>query len=279
MDLVNVLTIAQITDLHITNASQPKDKARNEARLRTALHAISQLKPPPAAILVTGDLVDRGQPDEYEALKEILAETDIPTYFTVGNHDSRAAFREAFPDTPVDENGFIQYAFMIDDLRIVMCDTLEGKNHGGFCEKRAAWLAKTLDEAPDTPTVLALHHPPVPSGIVWMDEPENAPWLDRLACVIRGRRQIKALICGHMHRAYNGMFADQLVSVSSATSIQLALDLRPIDLRVPDGRELLTERAPGYTLLVWNSGSLALHSCPAGNFPAAVTYQVPFIKD
>ena len=279
MDPDNVLTIAQITDLHITNASQPKDKARNEARLRTVLHSINQLKPAPAAILITGDLVDTGQPDEYEALKEILAATDIPTYLTVGNHDSRAAFREAFPNTPVDENGFIQYAFLVDDLRIVMCDTLEGKNHGGFCEKRAAWLAKTLDEAPDTPTVLALHHPPVPSGIVWMDEPENAPWLERLACVIRGRRQIKALICGHMHRAYNGMFADHLVSVSSATSIQLALDLRPIDLRVPDGRELLTERAPGYTLLVWNKGSLALHSCPAGNFPAAVTYQVPFIKD
>jgi Icc protein len=279
LDLENVLTIAQITDLHITNASQPKDKVRNEARLRTALNAINQLNPAPAAILVTGDLVDQGLPDEYEALKGILAETDIPIHFTVGNHDSRAAFRQAFPDTPADDNGFIQYAFMVDDLRVVMCDTLEGKDHGGFCEKRAAWLARTLDEAPDTPTILALHHPPVASGIVWMDEPENAPWLARLGSVIKGRKQIKALICGHMHRAYNGMFAGQLVSVSSATSIQLALDLRPIDLRVPDGRELLTERAPGYTLLVWNKGSLALHSCPAGNFPTAVTYQVPFVKD
>ena len=82
-----------------------------------------------------------------------------------------------------------------------------------------------------------------------------------------------------MHRAYNGSFAGHPVSVSSATSIQLALDLRPIDLRVPDGRELLTERAPGYSLLVWNNGTLAVHSCPAGSYPAAVTYDVPFIKD
>ncbi len=79
-----MLTIAQITDLHITNASQPKDRARNEARLRTALNAINQLKPPPAAILVTGDLVDRGQPDEYAALKEILAGTDYPDLFHGG---------------------------------------------------------------------------------------------------------------------------------------------------------------------------------------------------
>ena len=53
------------------------------------------------------------------------------------------------------------------------------------------WLARTLDEMPDTPTVLALHHPPVPSGIVWMDEPPGAPWLARLEDVIKGRRQIK----------------------------------------------------------------------------------------
>jgi len=274
-----VLTIAQITDLHITNGSQPKDQARNEARLRTALQDIYDLKPAPAAILVTGDLVDRGQPDEYAALKEILAGSKIPIHFGVGNHDSRPAFRKAFPDTPVDENGFIQYAFMVDNLRIVMCDTLEGKEHGGFCEKRAAWLARTLDEAPDTPTVLALHHPPIASGIVWMDEPPDAPWLVRLAAVLKGRTQIRGMICGHMHRAYNGLFAGQVVSVSSATSIQLALDLRPIDLRVPDGRELLTERAPGYTLLVWNNDSLAMHSCPAGKFRPAVTYDVPFIKD
>jgi Icc protein len=274
-----VLTIAQITDLHITNGSQPKDQARNEARLRIALQDIYALKPPPAAILVTGDLVDQGLPDEYDALKEILADSKIPIHFGIGNHDSRAAFREAFPDTPVDENGFIQYAFMVEDLRVVMCDTLEGKEHGGFCEKRAAWLARTLDEAPDTPTLLALHHPPIASGIVWMDEPPDAPWLKRLAAVLKGRTQIQGVICGHMHRAYNGLFAGQVISVSSATSIQLALDLRPIDLRVPDGRELLTERAPGYTLLVWNNDSLAMHSCPAGKFRSAVTYDVPFIKD
>jgi hypothetical protein len=82
-----------------------------------------------------------------------------------------------------------------------------------------------------------------------------------------------------MHRAFSGMFAEHLVQVSTATSIQLALDLRPIDLRVPDHRELLTERAPGFMLMVWDQGELVMHACPAGDFPAAVTYEVPFIKD
>jgi hypothetical protein len=32
-------------------------------------------------------------------------------------------------------------------------------------------------------------------------------------------------------------------------------------------------------LMVWDQGELVMHACPAGDFPAAVTYEVPFIKD
>ena len=56
-----MLTIAQITDLHITNGSQPKDRERNAARLRTVLKSIYAMKPRPAAILATGDLVLAGR--------------------------------------------------------------------------------------------------------------------------------------------------------------------------------------------------------------------------
>ena len=274
-----MLTIAQITDLHITTPEHPLDRARNESRLRAVLAAIHKLKPRPAAILVTGDLSDHGAAEEYAALQEILRATDIPLHFGMGNHDKRAAFRAAFPAAPVDENGFVQYAVTIGGLRVVMCDTLEeGKNGGGFCPGRAAWLARTLAEAPETPTLLALHHPPIASFIPWMDEPADTPWLARLADAVRGHRQILTIACGHMHRAYHGRFAGHSVSVSPATSIQLTPDFTPIDMRVPDGREILVDEPAGFSLFAWDGGNFAVHVGVAGDFPSAVTYDFPFIK-
>jgi 3',5'-cyclic AMP phosphodiesterase CpdA len=272
-----MLTIAQITDLHVTTDKDPLNQARNADRLRQVLKSIHALVPRPAAIIASGDLADHGTPEEYEALKDILREAQIPIHFGLGNHDRRQTFRAAFSGVPVDANGFVQYAVEIAGLRLVMCDTLEeGAEGGGFCEARAAWLKQTLDDAPGMPTLVVLHHPPIASGIQWMDEPPGTAWMSRLALAIRDRKQILTLACGHMHRAYHGLFAGQLVSVSPASSIQLTLNLSPVDKRVPDGREILVEEPPGYTLFAWDRNALAVHVCVAGDFAPAVTYTRPF---
>jgi 3',5'-cyclic AMP phosphodiesterase CpdA len=272
-----MLTIAQITDIHVTTDKDPVNKARNAARLKQVLKNIHALAPRPAAIIASGDLVDHGTPEEYAELKLALADVEIPLLLGMGNHDGRKAFQDAFPDVPADDAGFVQYASRFGDLRVVMCDTLEqGKDGGGFCEARAAWLARTLDEAPEVPTIVVLHHPPIPSGIQWMDEPADAPWIVRLGAVLKGRKQIVTLACGHIHRTYHGFFAGQLVSVSPASSLQLTPNFTPIDKRVADGREILREEPPGYTIYAWDGCALASHICVAGDF-AQILYTRPFI--
>jgi 3',5'-cyclic AMP phosphodiesterase CpdA len=246
------------------------------------LRAIHNLRPRPAAIIATGDLVDRGEPEEYVELKAVLRDSEIPIYYGLGNHDSRAAFLEHFegPRARTDENGFVQYAVDLGDVRVVMVDTLEeGQNDGGFCERRAAWLARTLDEEPSRPTLVALHHPPIPSGIQWMDPPPNAAWTHRLAEVVRGRDQIRVMVCGHLHRGYMGVFAGRPVVAAPATSIQLTLDLTSVDMRHPDGREILVEEPPGYALITPAGGDLITHLCVAGEYAPAVTYNFPFRRD
>jgi 3',5'-cyclic-AMP phosphodiesterase len=272
-----MLTIAQITDLHVTTAKDPVNQARNAARLRQVLKSIHALAPRPAAIIASGDLVDHGTPEEYAELKLALKDVEIPILYGLGNHDGREAFQAAFPAVPADDGGFVQYATQVGDLRVVMCDTLEqGKDGGGFCEGRAAWLARTLDAAPDVPTILALHHPPIASGIQWMDEPPDSAWMQRLAAVIKGRKQILTLASGHIHRTYHGLFAGQLVSVSPASSLQLTPNFTPVDKRVADGREILREEPPGFTVFAWDKDALNVHICVAGDF-APIFYTRPFI--
>lgn len=275
-----LLTIAQITDLHVTTEKDPLNQQRNEDRLRQVMKAIHGLRPRPVAIIASGDLVDRGEVEEYLELQRLLADSEIPIYYALGNHDSREAFLSVFsgPGAQTDENGYIQYAVDLGPMRMVVCDTLEGPNHGDYDEARAAWLSKTLDEAPDRPTAVILHHPPIPSGIQWMDPEPDSPWLARLEEVLIGRKQIKVLMCGHIHRAFNGVFAGHVVSAAPATSIQLTLDLTEVDMHVPDGREILVEEPPGYALLMCDGVNLTTHVCLAGDYAPAVTYNFPFRK-
>ena len=270
-----MITIAQITDLHI--ASDGEKRAHNESRLREALESIHALKPRPLAILATGDLTDHGFPEEYEELKQILRRAEIPVHFGIGNHDNRANFREAFFQTPVDEHGFVQYAFDIDALRIVMCDTMEsGREGGAFCERRASWLEQALSAAPDKPTIVAFHHPPIVSGISWMDPDPDAEWISRLAAALKRQMQVKALICGHVHRAFHGIFAGHLLCASPATAPQLTLDMTPADRSIPDGREIVRDEPPGFSLYRWDRNSLSAHTCVAGAFAPVAFFEQAF---
>jgi 3',5'-cyclic AMP phosphodiesterase CpdA len=275
-----MLTIAQITDLHVTTAANPQAEARNAERLRTTLAAIHALRPRPAAIIASGDLTDTGTAAEYAALAAILRDGDIPIYLGVGNHDRRAGALAAFaaPMIAVDPAGFVQYVADIGPLRLVVADTVdEGRDEGEFCQIRAEWLAQALDAAPDRPTILAIHHPPIPCGIQWMDPPPKAPWTGRLAAALRGRDQVLTVVCGHIHRPYHGLFAGRIVTVSAATSLQLTLNFTAIDRRVADGRQILLGEPPGFTLLAWDGERLTTHTCVAGDFPDAITYDRPFV--
>jgi len=275
-----LLTIAQITDLHITTDKDPLNQRRNEERLRQVMKTIHGLRPRPVAIIASGDLVDRGEVEEYLELKRLMADSEIPIYYALGNHDLRAPFLEVFsgPGAQTDPNGFVQYAVDFGSMRMVVCDTLEGENHGDYDEARAAWLSATLDEAPERPTAVILHHPPIPSGIRWMDPDPQSPWLLRLAEVLTGRNQVKVLMCGHIHRAFQGLFAGHMVAAAPATSIQLTLNLTEVDMEVPDGREILVEEPPAFVLLMSNGPDLTTHVCLAGEYTPAVTYNFPFRK-
>jgi Icc protein len=266
------MLIAQITDIHLGFDPEDPDEV-NRRRLAAVLGALTEMSPQPDLLLATGDLVEDGFDDvSYERLRDILADLPFPVYFALGNHDSRDDFLAWFPEVET-ADGFLQYAIEDHPVRILVLDTLEEGRHGGsFCEARAAWLRDRLAEEPDRPTLIALHHPPIETGLSWMTENPDAEWVMRLWEVIAEADNIVAMIAGHLHRPVVTQWAGTTLAICPSTAPQVALDLEEIDPERPDGRPMIVADAPWFGLHLWTGGGLVSHFDTAGGHNVIATY-------
>jgi len=253
------MLIAQMTDIHIGFEPGAKPEELNQVRFRATLARLFEQPNPIDMLVLTGDLTDRGDRDSFEKIAAELKQCPFPVYPMVGNHDNREELLRAFPDCP-QEDGFIHYAVERDGLRILMLDTFEPERHGGaFCKARQAWLSDQLERHRATPTLIFMHHPPVVSGIDWMDPAPNEPWIERLRETLTGHEQILAIHCGHLHRPLLARFAGHLVGVTPSVAPLVSLDLRAIDPKQPDSRALITTEPPTYALHRWDGAELVTH--------------------
>lgn len=226
------MILCQISDLHITaERKRVFGKVDTAAALERCIARICSLQPRPDVVLITGDLVNGGSLAEYRALRALLDTLPVPYYLLVGNHDHRDSLREVFDEHDYlhQHPEFIQYALDLGPLRLIALDTLHpGHGSGMLCQRRLAWLDKALDHAEERPIVLAMHHPPFPTGIAHMD----AIGLDAQSARAFGLRvstrpHIERILCGHLHRPIQARFAGTLASTCPSPAHQIALDLDP----------------------------------------------------
>jgi Icc protein len=249
------MLIAQITDLHVGFEPNNPDEY-NQKRIQKVLERILEGPNKPDLMLVTGDLTERGDPESYRRFAELMADCPFPWHPILGNHDNRTNFSRAFPDVPT-PGGFVQYVVDAGPVRLILLDTLEEGRHGGaFCEVRAAWLKERLAEAPDTPTIIVMHHPPMDVGIDWMRTDPAEPWVARFADAIAGHSQVKNILCGHLHRQIVSQWNGVTVSVCPATAPGVTLDLRPMDPDHPDLRPMVVADMPGFGIHWWSGTGL-----------------------
>ena len=252
------LLFAQITDLHIGFEPHNPMEA-NQRRLDDVLAMLVAMDPQPAFVLATGDLVEGGSVADYIRLRDSFAPLPFPVYCCLGNHDKRGPFAEVFPNTP-SFAGATQYAIDDPALRILVLDTMSEERHGGdFDATLADWLDAELTASP-RPTLLAMHHPPTPSGIDWLTADSDEPWLMRLRAVVaRHRTTVVGMIAGHYHRPMSAAWPHGTIFVCPSVAPRVALDLRAMDLEHPDGRPMIVDEPPSFGLHHWADGVLNSH--------------------
>jgi 3',5'-cyclic AMP phosphodiesterase CpdA len=222
-----VAFVVQLTDTHLRLG--PEGPAAREA-LDAAVAAVLELTRTPDVVLVTGDLADTGHPDEYADVQAALAPITAPVYVLPGNHDDRAVLEAHFdaPETVAIRRG-----------RIVLCDTTIPGEAGGRLDTE--WLAAQLAAEPDTPTIVAMHHPPLFTGIPALDAIGMAEGdRERLATVLAASPQVLRVISGHVHRPTFETLAGCGVLTSPSTHIQIEPDPGPEGMRfVTRGRAIM----------------------------------------
>lgn len=254
--------VAHLSDPHITTGPLGAQPA---AGLQLALGRALALDPLPDCVVITGDLVNHGRPDEYEALRAVIGAFPLPVHLTTGNHDDRETMLDAFGGGPLLGASMTSYyAMEYPEATVVALDSLvPGDPAGRLGEEQLDWLDDILQRRPDVPALLGLHHPPMPVGIPFLD---GMRLMDGFALgeVVRAHPNVVRIMAGHVHRAVTAAFAGTVLTVAPSTFRQAGL------LMSSDGPPGHLAEPTGFLLHVVDGKNVVTHTVPVSHASAGV---------
>jgi len=259
------MLIAHVSDTHVTAEGELlAGRIDSPAQLDRVVDTILALDTPPEAVLLTGDLTDRGEPEAYAVLRRILRRLPMPVYAIPGNHDRREPMRAAFADcgwTPATPGARLCYRFELGPFAVIALDSLvEGSDHGELGAEQLDWLRDQLVALAQRPALVMVHHPPVNSGIAVMDAmklADAAPF----GALVAAHGNVERILCGHLHRSMHLRWRGSMVSVPASSVEQLHLAFDP---EAPLGT---VAEPPGFLLHYLDSADgLISHAVPVGAF-------------
>jgi Icc protein len=214
--------LAHLSDLHVGADEQGVDPV---PRLEAVVEAVRSLPNKPDAVLVSGDLTHDGSAPEFRLAREILKRLDLPLHVLPGNHDDRTLLRDAF-DLPGIGAEPVNYSVDVGDLCLVIFDSnVPGQDPGRYDPEQLRRLDSELAAQPDRPTLLAMHHPPLATGVREWDGINLEPGQrEALAEVVARHPQLRAIVGGHLHRIAASSLAGCPVISAPSTYLQAQPD-------------------------------------------------------
>ncbi|MBD2462306.1 3',5'-cyclic-AMP phosphodiesterase [Oscillatoria sp. FACHB-1407] len=240
------LCIAQISDTHLfATEGQKMLGVATALSCQVVVRSLQALQPQPDVLLMTGDLSQDETPESYKRLCQMISPLGIPAYWIPGNHDVPMVMQEVLQSDSISADKSFQaggWSFVLLDSAVA------GQTDGALSVETLAWLEAQLEAERDRPTLVALHHPPLPIASEWMDRIGLQNPAD-LFQVLDRHPQVKVVVFGHIHQAFeadrNGV---KYLGVPS-TCVQFE----------PKARDFtVDEMQPGFRLLTLHSdGSFA----------------------
>jgi 3',5'-cyclic AMP phosphodiesterase CpdA len=177
-----------------------KDLVRSFELLEAAVRQINgQVRPD--FVVVTGDLVDRGNDlRSLRRVRQILSRLTCSWHAVIGDHDDRKTWARVFGP------GRLNYAFRHRGWRFLALDSSPGR----LDDPTLAWLRRELAADTTTPTALLIHRPlEVPKAhLVAADVAYGVRLLVGNAAEVRrllgGHGNVRAVFAGHCHVPIQG---------------------------------------------------------------------------
>ena len=228
----------QFSDTHLL--SDPDGElygCRTGESLRTVLDDARSRIQPEDLVVVTGDLVHDESEQGYQTLVDMFEILGVPVFCLPGNHDDPALLRSLL------QTGTVRYVpeFTTNGWQFFFLDsTVHGMVAGRLDETSCRALTEGLQLHPDRHAAIFLHHPPLATGMAWLDNGQILENPQQLFQITDAFPRVRAVCWGHAHVASEAMRNEVRMLGCPSTMVQFR----------PGCREFsLDPVAPGYRWL------------------------------
>jgi len=222
------LRIVHITDTHILpeSGAAPYGVDAFDA-LESILTVMQRDAWTPHLLIATGDLSQDGSAASYQRLRSLLMPLGLPVYCVPGNHDAPATMQGHLIGGPI----HLTRRVVWEPWQIVLLDSqIPGQDHGYLSDSELSALEEALQQAPGQPTVVALHHGPVPVCPMPSCRLENA---EALLTLLERFPQVRGVISGHNHCAVDEHHGEIQLLVTPSTWVH---GKHPSEPQAPDAQ-------------------------------------------
>jgi Icc protein len=125
-------------------------------------------------------------------------------------------------------------------LVMLLDTTLNNSNAGHLSESECQRLDIVMRQYPDKHVLLAMHHPPLPMAMAWLDNGVTLDNPERVQQLVTRHPRIRGVIWGHAHREYFEMCNDVVWAGCPSTMAQFrpGVDVFELDNAMPGFRYL-----------------------------------------